>query len=56
MRQFFQLQAKDDYLAACLKDWRNCNKPADEVTGYDDRIDPENDAATFGIRSAHISI
>ena len=24
-------KAKDDYLAACLKDWRNCNRPAAEV-------------------------
>lgn len=42
-------KAKDDYLAACLKNWRNCNKPAAEVTGYDDRIDEENDDANFGI-------
>jgi len=42
-------KAKDDYLEACLKDWRNCNKPAAQVTGYDDSIDEENDAATFGI-------
>jgi len=42
-------KAKDDYLAACLKDWRNCNKPAAEVTGYDDRMDDQNDAATYGI-------
>lgn len=42
-------KAKDDYLAACLKDWRNCNRPAAEVTGYDDSIDEGNDAATFGI-------
>jgi len=42
-------KAKDDYLAACLKDWRDCNKPAVDVTGYDDSIDEENEAATFGI-------
>lgn len=42
-------KAKDEYLDACLKDWRNCNKPAAEVTGYDDSIDEENDDATFGI-------
>ena len=24
-------KAKDDFLAACLKDWRNCNRPAAEV-------------------------
>lgn len=42
-------KAKDDYLAACLKDWRNCNKPAAQVTGYDDSIDEDNDDANFGI-------
>jgi len=45
-------KAKDDYLAACLKDWRNCNKPSALVTGYDDNIDDENEAATYGI-TAH---
>ena len=29
-----RLQAKDDFLDACLKDWRNCNKPADEVDSF----------------------
>mmetsp|Transcript_30621 Transcript_30621/g.98567 ORF Transcript_30621/g.98567 Transcript_30621/m.98567 type:complete len:255 (-) Transcript_30621:40-804(-) len=43
-------KARDDFLNACLKDWRNCNKPAEEVTGYDDRIDDQNEAATFGIQ------
>ena len=42
-------KAKDDYTKACLADWRNCDKPAAEVTGYVDSIDDDDDAATFGI-------
>jgi hypothetical protein len=37
---------------AALQDWRNCNKPAAEVTGYDDSIDEGNDDATYGFLSA----
>mmetsp|Transcript_32707 Transcript_32707/g.77064 ORF Transcript_32707/g.77064 Transcript_32707/m.77064 type:complete len:246 (+) Transcript_32707:172-909(+) len=44
--------AKDAYLKACLQDWRNCNKPSELVTGFNDNIDDQSDAATYGI-TAH---
>jgi hypothetical protein len=39
-------------VCSVLQDWRNCNKPAAEVTGYDDSIDEGNDDATYGFLSA----